>query len=156
MCDYSLMMIDNRLAVEGEQLVAHRFSSGSTGLISLADFNEWRQRLRPGLWQRCKECFSTRNEPAPVVCIPPGAQLRLQDIPRALRNRFGLELCEDATFTQISANPNWHRDALIFPGRATTVMLQWLFEGQAVTVVRLSSSESRDPDPAIPEYVLAK
>jgi hypothetical protein len=27
MCDYSLMMIPNRLAIEGEELVAHKFDS---------------------------------------------------------------------------------------------------------------------------------
>ena len=34
MCDYSLAGIPSRLAVEGEQLVAHRFSTGSLGLAS--------------------------------------------------------------------------------------------------------------------------
>jgi hypothetical protein len=34
MCDYSLAHYPNRLAVEGEQLVVHRFSSGTVGLAS--------------------------------------------------------------------------------------------------------------------------
>jgi hypothetical protein len=32
MCDYSLAGVPNRLAVEGEQLVVHRFPTGSVGL----------------------------------------------------------------------------------------------------------------------------
>ena len=39
MCDYSLMMIPNRLAIEGEELVAHRFQNGSTGMLSCGDFD---------------------------------------------------------------------------------------------------------------------
>jgi hypothetical protein len=34
MCDYSLMMVRSRLAVEGEGLVAHKFQSGSVRLVS--------------------------------------------------------------------------------------------------------------------------
>ena len=37
MCDYSLANVPNRLAVEGEQLVLHRFSGGSIGLTSPAE-----------------------------------------------------------------------------------------------------------------------
>jgi len=37
MCDYSLMAVPNRLAREGEELVAHRFPTGSLGLASPAD-----------------------------------------------------------------------------------------------------------------------
>ena len=147
MCDYSLMMIDNRLAVEGEQLVAHRFRSGSVGLVSMLDFTKWRTRPRGGFWQRCRECFTARHEPAPVVCIPPGARLRVEGVPETLRDRFGLDGQEDATFTQISADVNWHRDALRFANQAT-VLLQALPEGQTLKVLDLSSSEAHDPLPA--------
>ena len=85
MCDYSLMMIRNRLAIEGEELVAHRFQSGSTGMLSKFDFNEWRTRQSGSWWQRLKDYFSSPTEPAPVVCIPPGAVLRLKDLPWNLR-----------------------------------------------------------------------
>lgn len=146
MCDYSLMMINNRLAVEGEQLVAHRFRSGSVGLVSLMDITNWRIRSRGSLWQRCKDCFSSKNEPAPVVCIPPGARLRVEGIPQNLRDRFGLESTEDASFTQISADVNWHRDALRFANQAT-VLLQSLPEGQTVRVLGLTSEESSESRP---------
>ena len=35
MCDYSLCGIPNRLAVESEELVVYRFSTGSIGMASL-------------------------------------------------------------------------------------------------------------------------
>ena len=37
MCDYSLMVIPNRLAQEGEELVTHRFWTGSLGFASPLD-----------------------------------------------------------------------------------------------------------------------
>lgn len=154
MCDYSLMMIHNRLAVEGEQLVAHRFKSGSVGLVSMLDFTKWRERPCGGIWQRVKECFSSRHEPSMVVCIPPGARLRVQEIPQPLRDRFNLGSTEDATFTQVSADVNWHRDALLFSNKAT-VLLQALAEGQTVKVLGLTSSEENEPVPAHEEFVPA-
>lgn len=134
MCDYSLMALDNRLALEGEQLVAHRFKSGSTGLVSLSDFSKWRTRQPDRLWQRIKCYFSSETEPCPVVCVPPGARLRLDD--------FGS--CERATFTQISGESNRYRDALLFDN-GNIVLLQLLAEGQKVTILGLSAAESVEP-----------
>ena len=37
MCDYSLEMYKNRAAVDDEELVSHRFPSGSQGFVSEAD-----------------------------------------------------------------------------------------------------------------------
>ena len=73
MCDYSLMALDNRLAIEGEQLVAHRFTSGSTGLVSLADFSNWRTRQPERLWQRIKAYFSSETELSGGMCSSGGA-----------------------------------------------------------------------------------
>jgi hypothetical protein len=145
MCDYSLMMMDNRLAVEGEELVAHRFKSGSTGLVSLLDFTNWQIRRPRRIWQRLRECFSSQTEPGPVVCIPPGARLRLH----------GGELCEKATFTQISPESSRYRDALLFD-TGDILILQSLREGQRMTVLRLFSAESVEPDIAQPEFVRSR
>ena len=68
MCDYSLAYFPNRLAVEGEQLVVHRFPCGTLGLAS----------SRRTLWQRL---FPSG---VPAVCVPPGARLRIEDIARPL------------------------------------------------------------------------
>ncbi len=135
MCDYSLMMIHNRLAVEGEQLVAHRFKSGSTGLVSLLDFTNWQTGRPQRLWQKLKCYFSSQTDPAPVVCVPPGTRLRL----------LGFGSCEKATFTQISPESSRYRDALLFDN-GNTVLLQLLPQGQRVTVLRLSTAESVEPD----------
>ena len=75
MCDYSLAGISNRLAVEGEQLIVHRFSTGSLGLAS--------------------PCSPQLSKETPAVCLPPGARLRLRDIPQDLQLRFGLNSTED-------------------------------------------------------------
>ena len=148
MCDYSLMMIHNRLAMEGEELVAHRFNNGSIGMISRLDFSDWRARRSVSFWRRLRDCFSSHPEPAPVVCIPPGARLRLKRLPRYLCDQFQLESCEDATFTQISPEENRHRDALLF-ANGTTIMLQLLPEGQVATVLRLSAAEDTSLDPEL-------
>ena len=39
MCDYSLMAVPNRLAKEGEELVSHRFPTGSVGFASPGDLH---------------------------------------------------------------------------------------------------------------------
>ena len=101
MCDYSLMTIHNRLAMEGEELVAHRFRSGSIGLVSSLDFADWQTRRPARVWERFKDYFSPQTDPTPVVCIPPGARLLL--------HAFGS--CEKGTFTQISPESNRYRCA---------------------------------------------
>src|SRR5579864_2244767 len=77
MCDYSLMGVPNRLATEGEELLVHRFSTGSLGLASPSDLRRVSHPLQAwlsGFW-----FFRAPEEGAiPAVCIPPGAQLWLQ------------------------------------------------------------------------------
>ena len=147
MCDYSLMMLPNRLAAEGERLMAHRFRSGTTGLVSVRDFANWKAARPVRLWQRLKNCFCMESEPAPVVCIPSGAMLRLEDISQSLRDRFHLNWREDALFSQISAQESEHRDALLF-GNGHTILLQSLSEGQVATVLTLSGEPRISPDQA--------
>jgi len=120
MCDYSLAGMPNRLAVAGEQLVVHRFSTGPQGLAAPE---------RPGSW-------SGRETPA--VCIPPGARLRLRNIPEEVQQRFGVGAMEDVSFVQLSANAFEFRDAIRFKN-GREVLLQWLKGGQEVVVLSLSS-----------------
>ena len=40
MCDYSLMAIANRVAVSGDELVVHRFQTGTVGLASASDLHK--------------------------------------------------------------------------------------------------------------------
>lgn len=146
MCDYSLMGIRNRLAANGEHLVAHKFRIGTTGLVAEDDFHTWRAGRPTRLWEKIKDCFCADAGPAPVVCIPPGARLRLDNVPSFLRTQFRLESCEEATFTQLSADENRHRDGLRFSNGAT-MLLQSLPEGQIVTVLRCSSGEDFEHGP---------
>jgi hypothetical protein len=67
MCDYSLCGIPNRLAIEGEELVVHRFRTGSLGLASPADL-QMRERLRGAalgttFWQRLKSGLKSYHPP---------------------------------------------------------------------------------------------
>jgi hypothetical protein len=104
-------------------------------------------------WQRLRDGFSPDREPTPVVCIPPGARLRLNGIQESLQERFPVGSCEDAVFTQISAEARQYRDALCFANGAT-VLVQWLPEGQRVKILRLPSQE--DVEPAADRYELAR
>lgn len=151
MCDYSLMAIPNRLAVEQEDLVAHRFPTGSMGLASPSDL----QRIADppanqprSFWCAVKSFFNPpRTEPVPAVCIAPGARLMLQDIPARLQNELGVGAAEEVTFTQITATVNSYRDSVRFKN-GRTIRLQEFREGQRVKVLDLSCVEPSTFDPA--------
>lgn len=115
MCDYSLMSIPNRLAVEGENLIARRFRTGTMGLAS-------------------------PSAPAVCVCIPPGARLVLHDIPERLQHDFAIGPIENVTFVQLSAAEYMHRDAIRFQN-GREILLQKLSEGQGVRVLDMSSTD---------------
>jgi len=82
-------------------------------------------------------------EPVCAVCIPPGARLRLEDIPMRLQHEYCVGPEEEVTFTEISALPNSYRDAVRF-SNGREVRLQELREGQRVTVLDLSMAEELD------------
>ena len=154
MCDYSLCGIPNRLAIEGEELVVHRFRTGSLGLASPADL-QMRERLRGAalgttFWQRLKsglKSYLTESDPsatAPAVCIPPGARLVVMGIPGELQRLCGVSQEEDAVFTQISAEVNRYRDAVRFRN-GCQIRLQDLREGLHVRVLSLSCTPELPP-----------
>lgn len=147
MCDYSLMAVPNRLAREGEDLVAHRFPSGSLGLASPVDLKLATEPSSPGrksFLRRVAEFFDPpRTQPVPAVCIPPGARLQVQDIPVRMQQELGVGPCEPVTFTQISAAVNTYRDAVRFRN-GREVRLQEMREGQRVKVLDLSMAEELD------------
>ena len=147
MCDYSLMAVPNRLAREQEELVAHRFPTGSLGLASPADLKRAADPPMPArrsFWCAVREFFNPpKTEPVPAGCIPPGARLQLHDIPARLQNELGVGPVEMVTFTQISAAVNSYRDAVRFTN-GREVRLQELREGQRVRVIDLSMAEDLD------------
>jgi len=148
MCDYSLMAIPNRLAEEGESLVAHRFPTGPVGFASPNDLCEKAQlrRTRPvGFWSALKDFFSPpKTNPVPAVCVPPGARLMLQDISTRLRRTLGVDAVEEVIFTQRTLAAYAHRDAIRFTN-GQEVLLQELAEGQRVKVLDLSLAEAFEP-----------
>jgi hypothetical protein len=153
MCDYSLHIFPNRLAVEGENLIVHRFGGASLGLASPAD-------LPPVMtakscdgrspWARIADWFKSQRpqweaeKQTPAVCVPPGARLILRDIPKNLQRELGVGEVEIVTFAEISADVNTYRDAIRFENNRQ-VLLQAFREGQRVTVVSLSPATAEEP-----------
>ena len=128
MCDYSLAGIPNRLAVEGEQLVAYRFSTGAMGLTSP-------DASRRRFW----------SKQTPAVCVPPGACLLMRDIPKDLQQQCEVHATEEVIFVQLSAEAYQYRDAVRFRN-GREVLLQLLRCGQHVEVLSLCSGESREEE----------
>jgi len=130
MCDYSLAHFPNRLAVEGEQLVVHRFSGGTLGLAS----------ARPSL----KQILFPASLPA--VCVPPGARLLLRGIPDDLQQPLGVGSVEEVTFVEQSLEAFRYRDAVRF-ANGQEVLLQRLRYGQRVDVLSLGGEEEEVTPP---------
>ncbi len=147
MCDYSLMSFPNRLAREGEELVAHRFVCGAMGFASPVDLLPEQipmtARLR-NVWSNLVGIPIPRKSKCVVaVCIPPGAHLRVWDIPEYLQREIDVRRTEEVTFTQISASPFQYRDALRFRN-GCQILLQRLEEGQRIRVLSLSVADFAD------------
>lgn len=141
MCDYSLHGLPNRLAREGEDLVAHRFSTGAMGLASPADLRRQMQSKPEitGWWAVLKAAFvSPPVAETAAVCIPPGATLQLMDNPVNLQREFNVGPDETVGFTQTTAIPQTFHDAVRFTN-GRVALLQFLKEGQRVRVLSLGS-----------------
>ena len=78
-----------------------------------------------------------------AVCVPPGAHLRVWDIPEDLQREIDVRRTEEVTFTQISASPFRYRDALRFRN-GCQILLQRLEEGQRIRVLSLSVADFAD------------
>lgn len=148
MCDYSLHAVPNRLAVEGEELVTYRFPTSSIGLASPADLERANRRTDSAAnctnwWQKLKSWLNPpplRNEKIPAVCIPPGARLRMQNVPEDLQKELGVTASEEVTFVELSASAYRYRDGVKF-GNGREILLQYLDEGLRVDVLSLAGSE---------------
>ena len=148
MCDYSLMAVPNRLAQEGEELVMHRFPTGSLGLASLADLKRatCQPKAHGTFWKVLVSFFNPPQiDPVCAVCIPPGARLNLHDLPVRLQRALDVGADETVTFTQLSAAAHAYRDAVRFSSGGV-IRLQELNEGLHVTVVDLSLAEEPNLD----------
>jgi len=141
------MNVPNRLAREGEELIVHRFPTGSLGLASPGDVKcsaTTRTTTRMSPWARLKEFFNPPVvQPVAAVCIPPGARLQLHDIPVRMQREMGVGPEAEVRFTQITAAANSYRDAVKF-ANGREVRLQEIREGQRVRVLDLSCAEELD------------
>jgi hypothetical protein len=145
MCDYSLQGLPNRIAKKGEELEVHRFSTGTRGFTCTAEkqANVGTQGVQKssGFWSTIRDWFKIESGPAaPVICIPPGARLRLQEIPNGLQREFGVGANEEVIFTQLTAQPYTYRDAVRF-SNGREVLLQKLEPGLRAIVLSLSLDE---------------
>jgi hypothetical protein len=137
MCDYSLCGINNRLAVQGETLIVHRFRTGSIGMGPKAMAAKERRPWYGIIFD------SGRMAAECAVCIPPGAKLRLRDIPPSLQRGLGIRATEEVVFTQLSSEANAYRDAVRFSS-GTELLLQHLVPGQQVDVIKLEVTETSE------------
>jgi hypothetical protein len=154
MCDYSLHAVPNRLAVEGEELVTFRFPTSSIGLASPSDLEKANCQMgAPGSgrswWSVLKSWLNPpplRIDKIPAVCIPPGARLRMNSIPREMQKELGVGQTEEVTFVELSASAYRYRDGVRF-ANGHEILLQYLDEGLPVDVLSLGGSEQPDVVP---------
>jgi hypothetical protein len=129
------MGVPNRLAQNGEDLVAHRFRTGSLGLAPAGTCAQAdAARTGSGFWSMLKAFLRGEPSQAVAVCVPPGARLLLGDIPEPLQQSLRVGPAEEVTFTQLTATPHMYRDAFRFKNGAE-LLLQRLSEGQRVRVL---------------------
>jgi len=144
MCDYSLMAVPNRLAHEGEELVTHRFPTGSLGMASPVEVRAAtapRPEVQQTVWQKIRAFFDPPAAPAVcAVCLPPGARLLISDIPARFQQQWSVGDEEEAVFTQLTAAVNTYRDAVRFTG-GREVRLQDFREGMRVRVLDMIGTE---------------
>jgi hypothetical protein len=141
MCDYSLYTVRNRLAEEREELVLHKFETSSLGFASVLDLEAQagKKPEKGRFWGRLQNWMSGGSSATvPAVCIPPGAQLLLKDVPQSLQKSLRIRASQLVVFTEISSRSYSYRDALILPD-GTSVLLQDLTEGIHAIVLSLSS-----------------
>jgi hypothetical protein len=148
MCDYSLHGLPNRLAIEGEELIAHRFTTGAIGLTSPKELGQAinaRERSdKKPFWSAISSAiFPPLIQDAPAVCVPPGALLRVRDIAVNLQVKLDIGPEETVAFTQIDILENVYHDAIRF-SNGRQILLQALKEGQRVRVMSLTSVETSD------------
>lgn len=140
MCDYSLYTIQNRLAEEGEELILHKFETGTLGFASASDFS------RAGSLNTRSRYFLGQYE----GLVGTAAYSTVHGDLRSSRNSLITERhstnCADtpphrpkeiALFTEVSDRSYSYRDALL-PPNGTRVLLQDLPAGLHALVLSLS------------------
>jgi len=149
----SILRLHNRMAVDGDRLVTHRFPDGMISMLSRSDFEDWSRTadrsepesaFRRFLASLKNETFPSDGEPGPVVQVPSEALLRIFDIAPDWREQYHFDAWEDALFAGSSTSAGAPVGMLLF-GNGVTVPFQSLHEAQNVTVIRDSWPESLEP-----------
>ena len=142
MCDYSLYTVKNRLACESDDLVLHRFDTGSLGFCAATELQQElnRSSFARGWSSFMRWVFPRRQCGPTAVCVPPGARLLVSEVPKKGQLDFELVELASVTFAQLSERSYAYRDALQLPG-GESVLLQKLPEGLRVTVMALAADE---------------
>jgi hypothetical protein len=152
MCDYSLTGLPNRLAREGEELIVHRFRTGSMGLASVADLQRSTTPAaspRKSIWERIAAFLAPPPAACEVcaVCVPPGARLVLSSVPQKVKSKWDVTEGTHVLFTQTTEAAYTYRDAFLMPN-GCSVLLQCFPEGMRVVVLSLGGVEET---PVVPE-----
>ena len=160
--DDSCRNVTNRPALEGEELVAHRFRNGLIHMVSRSDYSRWKISSQDGgsngalarVFRSLTNAFlryliapgllRSGCDPSPVVAVPEDALLRVYGIGPDLQRRHGLNATEDALFVELTLLLGRSRDALCF-GNGVVIPLQALPEGQRVRVLYRSWTENMSP-----------
>jgi hypothetical protein len=143
MSDYSLMNLPNRLALQGEELIVHRFPGGSMGLASPSEVYH-NTDVRKPFWHALKRLFRPEKACVTAVRIPPATRLVLHDIDEHVRRAYGLQREEECVFEQISAAANTYRDAFRFQN-GCRLRLQDAPEALRLTVLNAPVVETEMP-----------
>jgi hypothetical protein len=150
MCDYSLMHVDNRLARQGEELATHRFGTGAIGLASASELKAraaWqatRNQQPQGVVDKLKQKMASNTPPKVcAICVPPGAELTLSNIPANVQQECGVSATERVTFDQLSARVNSYRDAFRF-SNGKTALIQNFGSGVKAKVMSLEHVTERE------------
>ncbi len=149
MCDYSLYTVKSRLACESDDLVLHRFDTGSLGFCAQAELEqELRRSKLERSWSSFLQWMFPRKQAGCVtaVCIPPGARMLISEVPAHARAVWGSLEMKAVDFTQLSERSFAYRDALRLPD-GEAVLLQKLPEGLRATVLALAPLEEQPLQP---------
>ncbi len=144
-----------RLAMEGEELVAHRFRSAMVRMVSHADYCRWRTVAgAPGAKSIFRKFLTSflrfiapglvSSQPGPVVAFPSEALLRVYGIAPKLQGLYHLSAMEDAISIEVTPWLGRRTDALCF-GNGVILPLESLDEGQRVRVLYSTWTQSLEP-----------
>ena len=119
MCGYSRHGLSSRLACEGDHLITFRFSMGLVALAAATDTGSQHPRrsrkVSLGAWRSLfKRWVAGSHDRVSMVWVPPGARLRMTQIPAELRSKWALRSVENVWFTEPGTDLDRYQPAIRF------------------------------------------